>query len=145
MLHGPGGQRVVPAEEFLQGYYTTDAAPDEMITEVWFPRPARGAVLHEFAQRQGDFAIAAAAVQADIADGTLRSVGVVVGGVGPLPVRIDTAGAAGQPATSQTWQALGELAAAQVDPPSDTHGSGEYRKRLTATLVSRALAQAARG
>ena len=51
---------------------------------------------------------------------------------------------AGQPATQETWRALGELAAAQVEPPSDTHGSGEYRKRLTATLVSRALAQASR-
>jgi carbon-monoxide dehydrogenase medium subunit len=100
-------------------------------------------VLHEFAQRQGDFAIVAAAVQADIADGTLGEAGVVVAGVGPVPVRIDTTGAAGQPATSQTWHALGEHAAAQVDPPSDTHGSGDYRKRLTATLVSRALAQAA--
>src|SRR5262249_58848486 len=97
------------------------------------------------ARRRGDSAIGAAAVQADIADGTLGSAGVVVGGVGPLPVRIDTAAAAGQPATPQTWQALGELAAAQVEPPSDTHGSGEYRKRLTATLVSRALAQAAAG
>ena len=143
VLHGPGGQRVVPAEEFLQGYYTTDAAPDEMITEVWFPRPAGPAVLHEFAQRQGDFAIVAAAVQTDIDDGTLREASVVIGGVGPLPVRIDTAGAAGQPATAETWRALGELAAARVNPPSDTHGSGEYRKRLTATLVSRALAQAA--
>jgi len=110
---------------------------------VWFPRPAGRAVLHEFAPRQGDFAIVASAVQANIAGGTLREAGVAVGGVGPLPVRIDTAGAAGQPATAETWRALGELAAAQVDPPSDTHGSGEYRKRLTATLVSRALAQAA--
>src|SRR6201981_2208985 len=97
VLQWPGGQRVVPATEFLQGYYTTDAAPDEMITEVWFPRPAGRAVLHEFAQRQGDFPLVAAAVQADLADGKLRSADVVVGGVGPLPVRIDTAGAAGQP------------------------------------------------
>jgi carbon-monoxide dehydrogenase medium subunit len=143
VLRGPDGQRAVPVAEFLQGYYTTAAAPDEMITEVWFPRPAGRAVLTEFAQRAGDFAIVATAVQADIADGALRSAGVVVGGIGPLPVRIDTAGVAGQPATPQTWRALGELAAAQVEPPSDTHGSSEYRKRLTATLVSRALAQAA--
>jgi carbon-monoxide dehydrogenase medium subunit len=142
VLRGPDGQRTVPAAEFLQGYYTTAAAPDEMITEVWFPRPAGRAVLHEFAQRAGDFAIVAAAVQADIADGALLAAGVVVGGVGPLPVRIDTAGVPGQPATQETWRALGELAAAQVEPPSDTHGSGEYRKRLTATLVSRALVQA---
>ena len=143
VLHGPGGQRTVPATEFLHGYYTTDAAPDEMITEVWFPRPAGRAVLTEFAQRAGDFAIVAAAVQADIADGTVRSAGVVVGGVGPRPARIDTAARAGQPVVPDTWHAAGELAAAQVDPSSDNHGSGEYRKRLTATLVSRALAQAA--
>ena len=143
VLHGPGGQRTVPAAEFLHGYYTTDAAPDEMITEVWFPRPAGGAVLTEFAQRAGDFAIVAVAVLADIADGTVRSADVVVGGVGPLPVRIGTAGLAGQPAGPRTWRAAGELAAAQVEPSSDNHGSAEYRKRLTATLVSRALAQAA--
>jgi len=143
VLHGPGGQRTVPAAEFLHGYYTTGAAPDEMITEVCFPRPAGRAVLTEFAQRAGDFAIVAAAVLADIADGTVRSADVVVGGVGPLPVRIGTAGLAGQPAGPQTWRAAGELAAAQVEPSSDNHGSAGYRKRLTATLVSRALAQAA--
>jgi len=144
-LTGPGGRRTVRAEEFLQGYYTTAAAPDEMITEVWFPRPPGRAVLREFAQRQGDFAIVAAAVQADSADGAYRSAGVVVGGVGPLPVRIDTAGLAGQPVGPDTWRAAGELAAAQVEPPSDTHGSAGYRKRLTATLVSRALAEASTG
>jgi carbon-monoxide dehydrogenase medium subunit len=143
VLAGPAGERTVPAEEFLEGYYTTAAAPDEMITEVWFPRPARGTVLLEFAQRQGDFAIVAAAVQADVADGTCRAADIVLGGVGPLPVRIDTAGLAGQPAAPETWRAAGELAAGQVDPPSDLHGSSEYRKRLAATLVSRALAQAA--
>jgi len=143
VLHGPGGQRTVPAAEFLHGYYTTDAAPDEMITEVWFPRPAGRAVLTEFAQRAGDFAIVAVAVLADIADGTVRSADVVVGGVGPLPVRIGTAGLAGQPVGPQTWRAAGELAAAQVEPSSDNHGSAEYRKRLTATLVSRALAREA--
>ena len=143
VLDGPGGQRTVPAAEFLRGYYETGAEPDEMITEVRLPRPAGRAVLTEFAQRAGDFAIVAAAVLADVADGTVRSADVVVGGVGPLPVRIDTAGLAGQPATEATWRAAGELAAAQVEPSSDNHGSAEYRKQLTATLVSRALAQAA--
>ena len=143
VLQGPGGQRTVPAAEFLHGYYTTDAAPDEMITEVWFPRTAGRAVLTEFAQRAGDFAIVAAAVRADIADGTVRAADVVVGGVGPRPARIDTGSLAGRPAVPGTWQAAGELAAAQVDPSPDNHGSGEYRKKLTATLVSRALAQAA--
>src|ERR1035441_8798629 len=49
----PQRQRTVPAAEFFQGYYSTAASPDEMITELWFPRAAPRAVLTEFAQRQG--------------------------------------------------------------------------------------------
>jgi len=144
VLMGPGGERAVPAREFFQGYYTTTASPDEMITELWFPRPSPHAVLTEFAPRQGDFAIVAAAVSADVDGGTCRSGRVVLGGVGPLPVEVDAGPLAGQPATEDTWQAMGEHAAGQIDPPDDTHGSGEYRRTLTATLVSRALAEASR-
>jgi aerobic carbon-monoxide dehydrogenase medium subunit len=142
MLTGPGGQRAVPAAEFFQGYYTTAASPDEMITEVRFPRPAPRAVLTEFAPRQGDFAVVAAAVSAGIEDGTCRWGRVVLGGVGALPVEVDAGALAGQPATARTWRAMGEHAADQIDPPDDTHGSGEYRRALTVTLVSRALAEA---
>jgi aerobic carbon-monoxide dehydrogenase medium subunit len=142
VLTGPQRQRTLPAAEFFEGYYSTAASSDEMITELWFPRPEPRAVLTEFAQRQGDFAVVAAAVCADIEDGMCRSARVVLGGVGPLPVEVNAEVLSGQPATSDTWLAMGEHAASQVDPPEDTHGSGEYRRRLTATLVSRALAEA---
>jgi carbon-monoxide dehydrogenase medium subunit len=142
VLTGPQRQRTLPAAEFFEGYYSTAASPDEMITELWFPRPEPRAVLTEFAQRQGDFAVVAAAVCADIEDGICASGRVVLGGVGPLPVEVNADLLSGQPATGDTWQAMGEHAASQVDPPEDTHGSGEYRRRLTATLVSRALAEA---
>jgi aerobic carbon-monoxide dehydrogenase medium subunit len=144
VLTGPAGERTVPAAEFFQGYYTTGASPDEMITELWFPRPAPRALLTEFAPRQGDFAVVAAAVSADIEDGTCRSGRVVLGGVGPRPVEVDAGALAGQPATAHTWQAMGEYAAGQIDPPDDTHGSSEYRRALTVTLVSRALTEASR-
>jgi carbon-monoxide dehydrogenase medium subunit len=143
ILTGPAGQRTVPAAEFFEGYYSTAASPDEMITEIWFPQPAPQAVLTEFAQRQGDFAIVAVAVSADVRDGLCQAGRVVLGGVGPLPVDVDTAALAGQPATEQTWRAMGEHAAGQIDPPEDTHGDAAYRRRLTATLVARALAEAA--
>ena len=142
VLTGPDGQRTVPAAEFFEGYYSTAASPDEMITEIWFPEPAERAVLTEFAHRQGDFAVVAAAVSADIADGLCRSGRIVLGGVGPLPVEVNTDPLAGQPATEVTWQAMGEHAAGQIDPPDDTNGDAGFRRRLTATLVSRALAEA---
>ena len=143
VLTGPAGTRALPAAEFFEGYYSTAAGPDEMITELWFPEPAPRAVLTEFAQRQGDFAVVAAAVSADITEGVCRSGRVVLGGVGPLPVEVNADALAGQPANEQTWRAMGEHAASQVDPPEDTHGDGEFRRRLTVTLVSRALAEAA--
>ncbi len=142
VLTGPQGQRAVPAAKFFQGYYTTAASPDEMITELWFPRPEPHAVLTEFAPRQGDFAVVAAAVALDVDDGVCRSGRVVLGGVGPQPVQVETGALAGQPAVPATWQAMGEHAATQIDPADDTHGSSEYRRRLTATLVARALAEA---
>ena len=141
-LTGPDGHREVPAAEFFQGYYTTVASPDEMITELSFPHPAPHAVLTEFAPRQGDFAVVAAAVSLDVVDGVCRSGRVVLGGVGPRPVQVETGVLAGRPAVPATWQAMGEHAATQIDPAEDTHGSGEYRRRLTATLVARALAEA---
>jgi carbon-monoxide dehydrogenase medium subunit len=141
-LTGPAGHREVPAAEFFQGYYTTVASPDEMITELSFPHPAPHAVLTEFAPRQGDFAVVAAAVTLDVVDGVCRSGRVVLGGVGPQPVQVETGVLAGQPAVPATWQAMGEHAATQIDPAEDTHGTGEYRRRLTATLVARALAEA---
>jgi aerobic carbon-monoxide dehydrogenase medium subunit len=146
VLTGPAGRRDVPAQEFLLGYYTTAISPDEMITEIWFPRPAPRAVLTEFAQRQGDFAIVAAAVDADISDGVCHSGRVVLGGVGPLPVEVNADPLTGQPAGAGTWRAMGEHAADQIDPPQDTHGDAEFRRGLAATLVARALAEAsARG
>jgi carbon-monoxide dehydrogenase medium subunit len=143
-LTGPGGARTVPAAGFFEGFYTTAAQPDEMITEVHFPRPAGRTVLTEFAQRRGDFAVIAAAVAVDLDGGQCRSVRVVLGGAGPRPVPVDTASLAGQPATAGTWRAAGQLAAAQIDPPSDGHGSAAYRRKLAATLTERALAQASR-
>jgi aerobic carbon-monoxide dehydrogenase medium subunit len=144
VLTGPAGPRTVPAAEFFEGYYSTTAGPDEMITELRFPEPAPAAALTEFAQRQGDFAVVAAAVSADIADGTCRAGRVVLGGVGPRPLEIDAGPLAGQPATAETWQAMGEHAAARIDPPDDTHGDAAFRRRLTVTLVARALAEASR-
>jgi aerobic carbon-monoxide dehydrogenase medium subunit len=142
VLRGPDGERTVPAGEFFLGLYETAADPGEMITEIWFPRPARRTALTEFAQRQGDFAIVAAAVSAQVTGDTCDAVRIVLGGVASRPLLLDTGELAGAPATAATWQAAGELAAAAIDPPSDGHASGDYRKRLAATLVTRALAEA---
>ncbi len=151
VLAGPGAtprERTVPAAEFFCGLFTTAAEPAEMITEIWFPRPSRSAALAEFAPRQGDFAVVAAAASVDIDSrergAACRSVRVVVGGVGSVPFVVDTGAVAGLPASASTWREVGELAASQIDPPEYADGDAAYRRRLTATLVARALDEASR-
>ncbi len=141
VLHGPRGRREVPAAEFFGGFFVTAAGPDEVVVEVRFPSPSPHAALTEFAERQGDFAIVAAAVSVEFDGDTCSGGRIVLGGVASVPVPVD-APLAGQPATAETWRAAGEFAAGQIDPPSDNHGDGTYRKRLAATLVARALAEA---
>jgi aerobic carbon-monoxide dehydrogenase medium subunit len=155
ILAGPAGRREVSAGEFFEGFFTTAAGPDEVLTEVRFPAPAPHAALAEFAPRQGDFATVAAAVSLDLggadgpdangqaADGRVcRSARIVLGGISAAPFVVDAAGLAGQPTEPVAWREAGEFAAAQIDPPDDDNGDARYRRRLTATLVSRALAEA---
>lgn len=141
LLRGPRGSREVPAAEFFHGFFATAAEPDEMIVEVRFPDPAPHAALTEFAQRQGDFAVVDAAVSVGTDGDVCTSGRIVLGGVDPLPVVVE-ADIAGAPATAQTWRAAAEDAAAGLDPPSDGHSSGEHRRQLAVTLISRAFAAA---
>ncbi len=142
---GPRGTREIPAAEWFTGFLSTLSEPDEMVVEVVFPRPRRLAALTEFAQRQGDFGIAAAAVALEVADGVCSDVSVVLGGVSGEPYRAGKVEEAvqGEPATPATWQAAGRLAADIVSPPDDAHGSAVYRKHLVGTLTTRAFDEAA--
>lgn len=53
LVHGPRGRRRITAGDFFLGPYTTALDPDELLTEIVFPRPAPYAALTEFAARRG--------------------------------------------------------------------------------------------
>ncbi|MBO0850186.1 MAG: FAD binding domain-containing protein [Pseudonocardia sp.] len=138
------GRRTIPADEFLRGYFSTALEPDEVVVEVIFPRPARHAALTEFARRRGDFALVAAAVDLEVADGRCRRGRVALGGVDVTAVRVPEAEAVLTDAApgDDLWTEAADAAARAVEPGSDAHASAEYRRRLTRTLVHRALREA---
>lgn len=133
VAEGPSGRRVIPAAELFRGVFTTALEPDELIVEVVFGRPAPRAALTEFAERRGDFATVAAAVDLDAPR-------VVLGGVAPVPLRVPAAeevlAAGGTPA------AAGDAAAAAIDVRDEPGVSAHYRRALTRTLVARACEEA---
>lgn len=141
------GERTIEAEDFFHGFLTTALEPDEMIVEVRFPRPAPHAALTQFARRRGDFAIVAAAVSLDVADGRCRGGRVALGGVDAVPIRVPAAEAvlADVDLGAEAFTACAEAAAAAVEPGEDAHGSPEYRRKLTRALVFRACQEAMAG
>ncbi|MFI9759166.1 FAD binding domain-containing protein [Streptomyces sp. NPDC051963] len=140
VARGPRGQRTITAGEFFLGYYTTALDPDELLVEVVFPRPAPHAALTEFAERRGDFALVAAAVDLDVEDGEVRSGRVGLGGVASAAVRVPEAEAV--LADGGSFEACASAAAEAVEPPADASGSTHYRKQLVRTLVRRACEEA---
>ena len=144
------GTRTIAARDFLLGFFTTALESDEAVVEVVFPRPAPHAALTEFAQRKGDFAVVAAAVDLDLDDGPggrCRGGRVALGGVDATVVRIPEAealladGAPGE----DLWREVAEAAAGAIEPGADAHASAEHRRTLTRTLLVRALREAATG
>lgn len=138
------GERAIPAGDFFYGFLTTALEPDEMIVDVVFPRQIPNAALTEFAQRKGDFAIVAASVDLRMSGDTVTAGSVALGGVDAIPVRIPDAEAvlAGSDAGEELYTECADVAARAIEPASDAHGSADYRRKLTRTLVARALRDA---
>ncbi len=142
------GVRRVPATEFFTGLWETALEPGEVLTAVGFPAwgARSGFGFHEFARRHGDFAIAGAtvAVQLDAAD-TISRCGIGLLGLGPTPLRAAVAEIeiVGRPASDVNPEEIGQLAMQGLEEvPADQQGSAQYRKRVGAAMVARALTDA---
>jgi aerobic carbon-monoxide dehydrogenase medium subunit len=144
---GPKGKRVDKAFDFFKGSLTTSLAPDEILTEIKLPPwPAgrRWAFL-EFALRRGDFAIAGVALHYDLVGGKIADTHIGAIGVGDRPLRLPAVEAVlnGRMLNDLAIEDAAKAARESVDPPSDIHAPGEYRRALLATLLARALRQSA--
>jgi len=136
-------KRTVPAAEFHLGFLTTELAEDELVAAVTVPSlgPGWGWSFQEASRRDGDFAMAAAAVLVRMADGVIVESRVAVGGIGDRPVRLAAVEIALSGATvSELPGRVGPIDG--IRPVSDTNASAGYRARLCRVLVQRAVAEA---
>lgn len=149
VAHGPAGERTIAIADFYQGYLQTTLEPEELLVELRVPGlPAgAGSAFIEFARRDGDYALAGvAAVVVLAADGTIADARLGLCSVGPTALRASAAEQAlrGQRPGPEAWAAAAEhVVAAITEPPSDIHGSADYRRHLAGVLARRALAAAA--
>ncbi|MDB5546409.1 MAG: molybdopterin dehydrogenase [Hyphomicrobiales bacterium] len=138
--------RDIAMPDFAQGFMTTALEPDELLTHVAFTpwRKGHGYGFHEYARRHGDFAICSSGVliEAD-ARGSVARLAIVIGGVGPTPVRLKEAevAAVGQPLSAELATYVASVAE-RVDAVSDVHVGADYRRHLAGVLTRRAMASA---
>jgi carbon-monoxide dehydrogenase medium subunit len=146
VVRGLGGERVVPAAEWFEGYLTTSRRPDELLVEVRFPaaRPGTGVSFQEVARRHGDFAMVGLATSVTLSDGVISDARLAFAGVSDVPARASGAEEllVGQRPSAGLFDEAARRAAADIDPSADLHGSAEYRKKVAATLVRRGLREA---
>jgi aerobic carbon-monoxide dehydrogenase medium subunit len=143
-LVGTAGARTIHAGEFFTGPLSTLRQPDEIVTELhlpFWPGDRRWA-FREFAQRQGDFALAGIALFYD-EDTHGRAANPHVGIIGACdrPQRLTKVENLlnGHPIDEALIRGAAATAAQEVDPPEDLHASAAYRRGLVATLVERGL------
>jgi carbon-monoxide dehydrogenase medium subunit len=136
VARGASGEREIPIEELITGYYETSLQADELITAVSVPRADR-AVYRKFRSRSHEDR-PCVSVAAASHDGELR---VVVGAVaGTLQLFPDVCAlAAGHELDAELAAEIGARYAEAIEPLADVRGSAEYRKRVVAVEVRRTL------
>jgi len=147
VVRSESGERVIPVAEWFEGYLTTSRRPDEILVEVRFPvaEPGTGVSFQEVSRRHGDFAMVGLAASLTLTDGTITDARLAFSGVADVPVRAAEAESllVGQQPSAELFAEAARQAAAALDPPADLHGSSDYRKKVAAALVRRALRAAA--
>jgi aerobic carbon-monoxide dehydrogenase medium subunit len=141
-------QRVVAADQFFLGHFTTAIDDDELLTEVRVPEGPAGAgwAFREVTRRHGDFAlVGVAAMVALNAAGQIAEARLCLFGVADRAIRAALAEAslAGAEPTTATFAAAAAEAVEDLEPASDVHGSSEFRRHLAGVTVRRALEAAA--
>ena len=140
-IRGEGGERSVSADEFFIGVYMTAVGEGELLTKIGVP-PSSGAG-DGFAGltigKHGTYIVNAAATISE--DG----VRIALGCVGATPVRATAMEErlAGSDFSEESIRSAADGLGASLDPPSDVHGSADFRRHLAEVSAVRAVSQAA--
>lgn len=151
LLHGPDGERAVPATGFhrLPGdSATADTVirPDELITEVLLPPLPDGTVsLYRKARDRASFAFALASVAAvlHVGNGRIEHAGLAFGGLAHRPWRARAAEEIlrGAPATDETYEAAVDAELAAARPLRDNAFKVVLARRLAVDALAELAAR----
>jgi carbon-monoxide dehydrogenase medium subunit len=146
VLTGEQGERVVPADSFFVGTYTTLLEPGEIMTEISIPIPAVGTgyCYAKLKRKTGDFATAAAAATLRMSAAAVSDVRIALTNVAETAIRATDAEQylRGKPLDEATIAEAARLAMAVCAPVADLRGDAEYKTAMAGEMTRRALTTA---
>jgi len=149
IARGPKGTRTIAIDDLFIGLFETSLEPGEILTEIRIPKPAAasGGAYLKIERKVGDYAVAAVAVQLELAgarDTTIKRVRIGLTNVSPTPQRAKAAEAAlaGKQPSDAVLEAAGQAAAAECNPSADLRGQVDYKRDLVRILTKRAVRRA---
>lgn len=146
VLRGRGGERVVPADGFFLGTYSTQLAADEILTEIRVPAVSAGSghAYCKLKRKTGDFATAAAAVQLQLDGKTCKKIVIALTNAGPTALKAKEAAAVltGKTVDDKLIEQAAQKAMAICDPAEDLRGDKDYKTHMAGEMTRRAIRQA---
>jgi len=141
------GERVIKAQEFFKGPFSTALRSDELLVEVQVPSMEGyfGTAYEKLVFRATDFAIVGVAAVLELdRGGAIQRARVALTGVGSTPVRAKSVEEEliGKQASKDLIVKVSTRASEGLNPPSDIIASSEYRKAMAAVMTKRALLRA---
>jgi len=140
-------KRIIPADEFFAGSLSTVLAEDEILTQIRFSKTKAntGWAFEEFAQRDGDFALAAVGVLVDKdSKGHISNLQIGMMGVGETALRLNSIEAElnGQAYSEELLETAMSNLSSLLLPNTDLHASAEYRRHLAGQLFKKTFKNA---
>ena len=144
---GPQGERVLPLEDFFLGPGATALQPAEIVTSVFVPTPPPGSgtrYLHLSARGRIDCSAASAGVFLMLKGSRVIDARIFVGACGPTPLRMPKTEKKliSQKLTKTSAEQAGVQASKESKPISDVRANEDYRSKMVAVLVKRAILEA---
>jgi CO/xanthine dehydrogenase FAD-binding subunit len=149
VLSSVSGKREVPADEFFKGPGKTAINDDEILTEIVLDNLSTysGSAYIKLGTRRAleiSLVNVAAFITLQKPEGPITGARIVMGAVGPVPLRAKTAEnlLIGKKPSKALFEEAGIVASGDSSPIDDFRGSAEYRKDMVKVLTARALNQA---
>jgi len=143
VLRGPGGERIVPLDQFFQSAFVSDIASGEILVAIRRPKVADNAqfAYRKLANKASGYSVVGVAALIGATGGQVTHARVAITGVGDVAYRAKAVedALAGSDGSAAAIEAAAAHATDGVEVASDIHADRAYRTAMAAVYTRRAI------